>query len=202
MREAEDFMAGKKSTVSAGAISGEPQKFYAVASGRIPGVYTDWPTAQQQIVGWARPKHRKFSTRAEAEDFVKQSQKVLNAAEKDENAHKADGTVHEAKKRKTDPGIIPGFINGEPRDADGVVLEPGIGPLPPGAEDGFDPNILLDPKTGKVVHKTAEQKNATKPSKNSSVGMLNIYTDGSSIKNGKEGAHAGVGVYFGDGDKR
>jgi ribonuclease HI len=179
MGEAEDFMAGKKSTVSAGAISGEPQKFYAVASGRVPGVYTDWPSAQQQIVGWARPKHRKFSTRAEAEEFVKSGQRVVTAS-----------------------GPIPGFINGEPKDADGNVLEAGTGPLPPGAEDGFDPNILLDPKTGKVVYKTAERKSATKKLKSSSAGMLKIYTDGSSLRNGKAGAHAGVGVYFGEGDSR
>lgn len=32
--------------------------------------------------------------------------------------------------------------------------------------------------------------------------MLRIYTDGSSLKNGRTQAAAGVGVYFGPGDSR
>lgn len=32
--------------------------------------------------------------------------------------------------------------------------------------------------------------------------VLRIYTDGSSLGNGKKTAIAGVGVFFGDGDKR
>jgi ribonuclease HI len=80
----------------------------------------------------------------------------------------------------------------------------GTGPLPPGAIDGFDPNILLDPRTGEVVYKRPTQKNATKlqavaPSPDS---MLRVHTDGSSLGNGKVGAMSGVGVYFGPMDER
>ena len=82
--------------------------------------------------------------------------------------------------------------------------EPGTGPLPPGAEDGFDPNIILDPISGNVVYKTQEQRQATKiaPVGSSQLGPIIVYTDGSSLGNGKTGAFAGVGVYFGPGDKR
>lgn len=88
------------------------------------------------------------------------------------------------------------------RDQQGATVEPGEGPLPPGAEDGFDPNVLLDPKTGKVVYRTNEQKAATKTLPKGPPGMLRIYTDGSSLKNGRTQAAAGVGVYFGPGDSR
>ncbi|EFW22435.1 ribonuclease H [Coccidioides posadasii str. Silveira] len=90
------------------------------------------------------------------------------------------------------------------KDEFGNEYPPGTGPLPPGAEDGFDPNILLDPSTGRLVYKTPEQKAATKlqakpvPPPN----MLKIYTDGSSLGNGKAVSKAGVGVYFGPGDER
>lgn len=47
------------------------EKFYGVARGRVPGVYTDWATAQEQIVGWKGPKYKKFATKAEAEEFVR-----------------------------------------------------------------------------------------------------------------------------------
>ena len=82
--------------------------------------------------------------------------------------------------------------------------EPGTGPFPPGIEDGFDPNLTLDLETGQIVYKTREQRQATKPQMvgNAQTGILRIHTDGSSLGNGKAGAFAGVGVYFGPGDSR
>lgn len=96
----------------------------------------------------------------------------------------------------------PGMTDEAPRDEQGELLEAGDGPLPPGAEDEFDPNLILDPETGKVVYKTKQQKNATKTVRTGPPGMLRIYTDGSALKNGRALASAGVGVYFGPGDKR
>lgn len=83
-------------------------------------------------------------------------------------------------------------------------FEPGTGPLPPGAEDGFDPNIILDPSTGKVIYKTQEQRQAVKPAPSGATetGPIRIHTDGSSLGNGTPGAFAGVGIYFGPGDQR
>lgn len=80
-----------------------------------------------------------------------------------------------------------------------IQYEAGEGPLPAGAEDNFDPGIILDPKTGKIVYKTPAQRSATKwvATGPTDTGMLNIYTDGSSLGNGGHGAVAGVGVYFG-----
>jgi ribonuclease HI len=49
----------------------KPTRFYGVAAGRKPGVYTDWGLAQEAIVGWKGPKYKKFDTRAEAEEFVR-----------------------------------------------------------------------------------------------------------------------------------
>ena len=82
--------------------------------------------------------------------------------------------------------------------------EPGTGPLPPGAEDGFDPNIILDPESAKVVYKTQEQRQIMKKVGvgSSQTETLRIHTDGSSLGNGKAGAFAGIGVYFGPGDER
>lgn len=41
-------------------------KFYAVAVGRAAGVYTDWPTAERQVKGFAGAKFKSFSTKQEA----------------------------------------------------------------------------------------------------------------------------------------
>lgn len=101
------------------------------------------------------------------------------------------------------PGAA-GMTIDDPRDPEGNVYDAGDGPLPRGATDGFDPNVLLNPGTGQVVYKTPQQRTATKPQKTagSPPGMLKIYTDGSALGGGRVGARAGVGVYFGPNDDR
>lgn len=98
--------------------------------------------------------------------------------------------------------VTPGMMSENAKDVEGVEFVAGDGPLPNGAEDGFDPNLLLDPATGKVVYKTTQQKTATKTQTAGIPGMLRIYTDGSSLRNGTKLASAGVGVFFGPGDSR
>lgn len=95
------------------------------------------------------------------------------------------------------------ILNDKQKDAQGNIYEPGTGPLPPDAEDGFDPNIKLD-INGNLVHKTEAEKSTKKriPKPLPPPGMLTIYTDGSSLGNGAAGARAGVGVYFGPGDSK
>lgn len=168
---------------TASANNENSTRFYAVQRGRVPGVYSNWAEAQEQIKGFTRPRYKKFDTRKEAEEFVKM---VENGANK---------SVLQR------PG---GLTTTNPTDAaNGDSTIPAtFAPLPPGAEDGFDPNVLLDPKTGKVIYKEPEQKLATKAKPTGPPGMLRIYTDGSSLGNGKKIAQAGVGVYFGPNDTR
>ena len=45
---------------------------YAVAKGRVPGVYATWDEAKKQIDGFKYAKYRKFDTVEEAEAFVKE----------------------------------------------------------------------------------------------------------------------------------
>ncbi|VEU39873.1 unnamed protein product [Pseudo-nitzschia multistriata] len=55
-------------------------KFYAVASGRIPGIYTTWAECQTQVKGFSNAKFKSFGTVEEAESFVKKENP--NAGEK------------------------------------------------------------------------------------------------------------------------
>ncbi|KAL2015012.1 hypothetical protein VTK56DRAFT_6528 [Thermocarpiscus australiensis] len=123
----------------------KPERFYGVAIGRKPGVYTDWSKAQEAIVGWKGPKYKKFDTRAEAEAFVR-----------------TYGTATTTT----------------------AVLEPDSDQ----AEDSAEPP-------------TKRAKQVTKPAP-SRKDIAVVYTDGSSRGNGRAGATAGVGVYFGDSDPR
>jgi ribonuclease HI len=127
LQEAKDFAAGK---ISATAPKPQGDKFYGVAVGHVPGVYEDWAVAAEQIKDVKGPKYRKFSTREEAEEFVRSG--------------------------------------------------------------GKSSGVAAAPPTKKV--KTS-QSSATDRS-------VHAYTDGSSRGNGRRGALAGVGVFFGDGDSR
>ncbi|KAL6720125.1 hypothetical protein ACLMJK_002046 [Lecanora helva] len=212
LKDAERFVAGENPAPD--GASSVLTKFYAVKSGRKPGIYTDWPSAQEQITGWQKPKHRCFSTRVEAQRFLD-----------DDDARTTDGTsivdgdggnsvLFHASNRPTGPELPQPAQKKTKKNVNGSRIinpeynedefEPGTGPLPPGAEDGFDPNIMLNPETGKIEYKTQEQRQATKkkPSTAAQTEPIRIHTDGSSLGNGQNGAFAGVGVYFGPADKR
>lgn len=176
------------------------QKFYAVQNGRVPGVYTDWTEAQAQIRGVRKPKHKKFNTRAEAEAFVAAGKKP--GGWDPSQLISPEEEIRRLIVRNSAPGLQ---LNGTytPTDKDGNPYEVGRGPLPPGAEDGFDPNLKLH-TDGAIVNRTEEEKSRTKivPKDREPPGMLRIYTDGSSLRNGQAGARAGVGVYFGPQDPK
>ncbi|KEF51271.1 uncharacterized protein A1O9_12621 [Exophiala aquamarina CBS 119918] len=197
LHEAQSFMEGKllKSSTTLG-----DQKFYAVQNGRVPGVYTDWTEAQAQIRGVRKPRHKKFNTRAEAEAFVAAGKKpsgwdISQPVTPEEE-------IRRLIVRNSAPGLQ---LNGTytPTDKDGNPYDIGRGPLPPGAEDGFDPNLKLH-TDGTIINRTEEEKHRTKivPKDRDPPGMLRIYTDGSSLRNGQAGARAGVGVYFGPQDPK
>lgn len=138
--DASAFAAGRDPPSTS---SDKPIRFYGVAVGRKPGVYTDWPKAQEAIKGWKGPKYKKFDTRADAEAFVRTYSTAAAALAE--------------------------------RDGDGIAQ--------------FD-----EPPAKKA-------KTSTKPVLSRSNVMV-VYTDGSSLGNGRSGACAGVGVYFGPADPR
>lgn len=184
-----------KSSGSSPPSNATPKKFYAVQSGHVPGVYTEWPEAQKQITGWKGPKHRKFTTRAEAEAFVAMgindgTPSISSAARETDSSAPATKKAKTTKSREAvvDPGEIP--LGWEPLLAD--------------AEDGFDRRLIMDPETGELRRKTEHEFNAKKPvSKLEDFAKeLEIWTDGACRGNGKNGAVAGVGVWFGDQDTR
>lgn len=206
LHEAQAFAAGMPLASSAKSKATGEQKFYAVQNGRIPGVYTDWPAAQEQINGFRNPRHKRFSNRQEAEAFVKTGQKgsKTNAYGQPSQPLTLQEQLEKAIYEKSAPGMV---LNGTyaPKDKEGNTFPPGRGPVPSGSEDNFDPNIKLE-EDGTIRHKTEEEKRKTKQITVAKEGPnappLRIYTDGSSLSNGQAGARAGVGVFFGPGDPK
>lgn len=158
------------------SIKPKTEKFYGVRRGRIKGVFTDWPTVQQATTGYHMPEFKAFTARQEAEDFVRGE--TLDSI-----------TEPVAKKSKTIDDMPPGY-----------------GPLPAGAQDGFDNTLTLDEATGEIRQKTIAEMNATKAMPRSGPASggewIEIWTDGACRSNGKLAARAGVGVYFGNNDPR
>ncbi|TLS20962.1 uncharacterized protein PpBr36_10832 [Pyricularia pennisetigena] len=160
LAEAEAFVAGQ----NPGGNSDKSEKYYAVAIGNRPGVYTDWNEAQRAYTGVKGPKYKKFSTRAEAEEFMRvfgpRTQKPTAPASE------AEEDVEDEEDEEDDDGD-----EGEEEASSEVEL------------DDFD-------------------EPPVKKAKTASDGMTEVYTDGSSMGNGKKNSAAGVGVFFGFGDPR
>jgi ribonuclease HI len=177
-----------------------------VAVGRVPGVYTDYASVEAQIRNCPGAKHRSFVSRTEAQAFVNEFRRDASApislrGDLSEASslfiNKGAEPVENASKKQKKNDAAPALTNGD------IKWELGTGPLPEGAEDGFDPAIKLDPDTGNIRVKTDEELSARKlqPTGDFS-GSINVYTDGSSLGNGRVGAVGGVGVYFGPQDVR
>jgi hypothetical protein len=136
-----EFVAGKNPPVA--KDGSKDDRFYAVASGREPGIYTSWDQAALAIKGWKGPKFKKFGTRAEAVEFIREH--GGEAAQKS--------------------------VEGEP-----------------------------DMPLAKKVKKSSAMEVTSGAGEEA--GIVHIYTDGSSLGNGKSGAAAGLGVFFGASDPR
>ncbi|KAJ8115004.1 hypothetical protein OPT61_g3243 [Boeremia exigua] len=203
LTDAEAFIKGThKSTPKPGKT-----KYYGVAIGHVPGVYTDWPSTQAQIKGCSGGLQQSFATREEAQAFVNEHRRdqsvpislrgdLSEVSSAVGQGCKASESV--SKKQKKNSGLAAAVIPS--RD---VEYEPGMGPLPEGAEDGFDRTLKMDLDSGAIRHKTEAELSATKKQPTGDfTGQIVVYTDGSSLGNGQTGAVAGVGVYFGTNDKR
>ncbi|KAF2711229.1 ribonuclease H-like protein [Pleomassaria siparia CBS 279.74] len=164
--------------------------FYAVHTDQFNRVFPDWTSASTAMKGQKGIKHHKFKTCEEAWAHLESLKAGTPMSAKSE-------TSKASKKLKKNDGtaVEPAITS--------TYFEPATGPLPSGAEDGFDNRAIFNPLNGKVEHKTEAQLNAKKLQPTGDFGgPLIIYTDGSSLGNGKVGAVAGLGVWFGPGDDR
>lgn len=174
--DAAAFVAGK-TPPSEAALKGKPDKFYAVAKGRKPGIYTDWSMASEAITGTKGPKYKKFATRAEAQAFMRLYGDAATVLAMEGVAADGDEDEDDDEEEEDDD---------EEDDEDDEE------------EDEDDEEEDLQPVAKKV--RTTGPSAAPPAGKGGE--LINVYTDGSSLGNGYHGASAGVGVFFGSGDPR
>lgn len=148
-KEAMLFAAGKNPNPNS-----NPDRFYAVAVGKHPGIYTEWADAQAAYTGVRAPKYKKFDSREAAEEWMR--------------------------------SFAPEFTSF------------GLEVTPEEDEDGEAEEDEILPPTKKLATGLETPFGEGESSNEVQV----IYTDGSTLGNGRDGAVAGIGVYFGDGDRR
>jgi ribonuclease HI len=199
--DANAYLNGQDPSQNPSSPSYQP-KFYAVKNGRVPGIYTDWSRAQEQVKGWTKPQLRAFSSKPEAEAFMNGETVPL----KDSQAKaivastKSLSRVQEGQRNIPKfPNVVGGFNDTTNTSTDPIPLKKRR------KEKAIDIVEDMAKKTRstiasgvhiKAVGQTQSGEAGTDPP------ILNIYTDGSSLGNGKLGATAGFGVWFGNGDQR
>ncbi|PHH55194.1 Ribonuclease H [Ceratocystis fimbriata CBS 114723] len=156
----------------------ETPKFYAVARGLQTGIFTDWDETSAAIKGSVKPRYKKFPTRAEAVDFIREfgSPEALKAIENEPLVDAVDPKVTIRNSTITPSDVV------KPR----VILKnSATAAAAQESETSGSANLLG----------SAEVDEAYKD-------FVHVYTDGSSRGNGRVGAAAGVGVFFGYNDPK
>jgi ribonuclease HI len=76
------------------------KKYYAVRTGRQPGIYQTWAEAEKQVSGFKNAEYRSFKTLKEAEDFITPKRdKNLVAADDQTVVAYVDGSFDKASNR-------------------------------------------------------------------------------------------------------
>lgn len=52
------------------------KKYYAVKKGRTPGIYETWEECKREVTGFKGAQYKKFGTIEEAEEFLKEGEKI------------------------------------------------------------------------------------------------------------------------------
>ncbi|KAG5985273.1 hypothetical protein E4U55_007375 [Claviceps digitariae] len=192
-------------------------KYYAVQAGFRPGVYLTYAECSAQTAGFKGAVFKSFTSRSDAEAFAA-GKKVAASSDDPERFYavavgnptgiyndwsEAAAAIKGVKgpkykrfgSRKEAVAYIRQFGDREAVEALGEVMP------------ASDPVLALRSATSGA---TSVQKTAAKPATRAAdpgvtcpdENVLQIYTDGSSLANGRTGSRAGVGVYFGDADAR
>lgn len=188
--DANDYMAGKDVQGAPSAKKGG-ERFYGIANGHNPGVYTSWDEAQVQIQDFKGPRYKKFPTREEAEEFVK-NKGVIPPKPVVTPSKPPKETAAAGKKAKAPLSAT--FVAPQANMMDNSMMDDSI------TNDDLDEILALPSKKVKTgqSYDTIDDLHVEPPeSLEVDDGVLKIYTDGSALKNGQQGAIAGVGVYFG-----
>ncbi|PHH72983.1 hypothetical protein CDD82_5718 [Ophiocordyceps australis] len=184
-------------------------KFYAVRAGHEPGVYTTYAECQQQTAGFKGAIFKSFTSMEDAQAFAAGKKVAGSAGEPDRFYAVAVGSPTGIFTDWADASAAITGVKGPKykrfatrEEAVAYIKQHGsqeaIEALGETVEHGLEPIPLKSARSSSRVAAGAAKTAAV----SSDEDVLRIWTDGSSLMNGKSGARAGVGVFFGDHDAR
>ncbi|XP_012277947.1 ribonuclease H1 [Orussus abietinus] len=186
------------------ALTVRSMSFYAVAKGRKPGIYQTWDECKLQVNQFSGPIYKKFKTQTEAEDFInKNSNGGENKIRKKymsgklKNALAYEKTVAAINPSAAPSRTISSIFGHENRNA--LSNTQGVKKRSLSTSTN-SANVTKNPAK-KIKLLPLPEDSPIKDASNfitDSDGYVNVFTDGACSSNGKKGAKAGVGVWFGD----
>ena len=146
--------------------------YYAVAKGKNVGIFLSFDDCNKAIKGFKNPIMKKFKTLKECEEFIIKNKNSKNVLKEE----------YKSFDIKFDNNII--------NEVKNKANEKKI--------------VTIDDKKQKKRKKEEKQKKNEEYEEyeENEKNTLEIYTDGCCINNGRANAAAGIGIYFGPGDKR
>ncbi|KPU77043.1 uncharacterized protein Dana_GF28124 [Drosophila ananassae] len=194
--------------------------YYAVSSGRRAGVYETWAQCEEQVKGFKNAKYKKFKTRQEAELFVnptksyaphelavplgaKQAQPAswktkVEKIEKPKYTEAWPDEDHDLAEDELNAAM--NEVEGDPRPSGSDTLLQATYRKRRANEDEDRKSKI--PRHACQVSEAAGMKHVGAfQFEIDAEGYVIVYTDGSCINNGRPGACAGYGVYFGPNHK-
>ncbi|KAG9246111.1 ribonuclease-like protein H [Calycina marina] len=174
------------------------QKYYAVKAGHTISVFEDWSKCQESITGYKGAVFKSFTTEQDAKDFVA-GKAVKSSTPKEPRFYgvaigKVPGVYEEWTEAQEQIAGVKGpkykkFATR--KEAEAFVEEHDTT-----AESKVTTTLPQPSSKRAKIAETSKRKDMP------SIKEVKVYTDGSSLGNGKIGAQAGVGVFFGDNDRR
>lgn len=78
-------------------------KYYAIAKGLVPGIYTNWPDAQKQVKGFSGATYKSFPTKELALEYMKRYDVILDCPQSGESKVKKESSCSPKEQPK---GIV------------------------------------------------------------------------------------------------
>ncbi|KAG6455605.1 ribonuclease H1 [Manduca sexta] len=196
--------------------------FYAVAKGRTSGIFMTWADCEAQVKGFSGARYKKFDSVTDAQTFVtaeggkvappkpmpskvkhtsqnnlkrplttqKSEKKVKKSKIKPQSEDKDDSASTENSFDNSDD--LDTILNKQMDDIEARLkgFEKGIDKIIKNSMKGKQ-TILIDPPEKK-------KKSTSQGFEMDNEGFVKVYTDGACSSNGRSGARAGLGVYWGE----
>ncbi|KPM40389.1 hypothetical protein AK830_g6180 [Neonectria ditissima] len=178
------------------------QKFYAVRAGFHPGVYLTYAECQTQTAGFKGAVFKSFTSSTDAHDFVAGKKVQASSDEPEKFYAVAVGSPTGIYTDWTDASEAIKGVKGPKYKRFATRAEAVAYIRKFGNRDAIEAlgETVAEPEEppAKKAKAIPKQVSTTGPQED----ILQIYTDGSSLANGKKESRAGLGVFFGNGDPR